>query len=459
MNNLEMCFFGIEELPDYEMEQFMEEALFAQDVLLNKRGPGAEFTGWVDLPINYDKKEFARIKKAAEKIRKDSKALVVCGIGGSYLGAAAAIDFLKGGMHNLKCADGSDLQIFFAGNNMNAAYIKTVLDLVKDKDFSLNVISKSGTTMETSISFRIFRKALEDKYGKEEAAKRIYATTDKEKGALKALAEKEGYETFVVPDDIGGRYSVLTAVGLLPIAAAGCDIDALMEGAAAMREELTEQAADTVEQEGCLQKSDDSKEANETGEMEVSDAVGYAALRQQLYSWDKYIEIFESYDPDLKMFSEWLKQLFGESEGKDGYGIFPASLTFTTDLHSMGQMIQDGERNIFETIIEIKPTKGVLGIPAFEEDFDGFKYLEGKNVDWLNLQALAGTCQAHSDGDVPQILFRVPERTEFYLGQLFYFFEYACGISAYVEGVNPFNQPGVETYKKNIKEILAKYKK
>ncbi|MCQ2530725.1 MAG: glucose-6-phosphate isomerase [Lachnospiraceae bacterium] len=443
MNNIEMCFFGIDELTDYEMEQFTEEALFAQDVLLNKRGPGAEFTGWVDLPVNYDKEEFARIKKAAEKIRSDSKALVVCGIGGSYLGAAAALDFLKGGMYNLKCADGSDLQIFFAGNNMNATYIKTILDLVKDKDFSLNVISKSGTTMETSISFRIFRKALEDKYGKEEAAERIYATTDKEKGALKTLADKEGYETFVVPDDIGGRYSVLTAVGLLPIAAAGCDIDQLMEGAAAMREELTSMAEE---------KEDDE-------ELIVSDVVGYAALRQQLYSWDKFIEIFESYDPDLKMFSEWLKQLFGESEGKDGYGIFPASLTFTTDLHSMGQMIQDGERNIFETIIEIKPTKDVLGIPAFEEDFDGFKYLEGKNVDWLNLQAMAGTCQAHSDGDVPQILFRVPERSEFYLGQLFYFFEYACGISAYVEGVNPFNQPGVETYKKNIKEILAKYKK
>ncbi len=444
MSNIELNFFGIDELPDYEIEQFVEEAMFAEDVLLNKRGPGAEFTGWVDLPVNYDKEEYARIKRAAEKIRKDSKALVVCGIGGSYLGAAAALDFLKGSMHNLKCADGSDLQIFFAGNNMNATYIKTILDLVKDKDFSLNVISKSGTTMETSISFRIFRKALEDKYGKEEAAKRIYATTDKEKGALKTLADKEGYETFVVPDDIGGRYSVLTAVGLLPIAAAGCDIDALMEGAAAMRKELTEMAAASSE---------------DAEELEVNDAVSYAALRQQLYSWDKYIEIFESYDPDLKMFSEWLKQLFGESEGKDGYGIFPASLTYTTDLHSMGQMIQDGERNIFETIIEIKPTKDVLGIPAFEEDFDGFKYLEGKNVDWLNLQAMAGTCQAHSDGEVPQILFRVPERSAFYLGQLFYFFEYACGVSAYVEGVNPFNQPGVETYKKNIKEILAKYKK
>lgn len=451
MNNIEMCFFGIDELPDYEIEQFMEEALFAQDVLLNKRGPGAEFTGWVDLPVNYDKEEFARIKAAAEKIRRDSKALVVCGIGGSYLGAAAAIDFLKGGMHNLKCADGSDLQIFFVGNNMNATYIKSILDLVKDKDFSLNVISKSGTTMETSISFRIFRKVLEDKYGREEAAKRIYATTDKEKGALKSLADKEGYETFIIPDDIGGRYSVLTAVGLLPIAAAGCDIDGLMEGAAAMRSELTEEVS-----VGRVRNEESEEEMNE---MEISDAVGYAALRQQLYSWDKYIEIFESYDPDLKMFTEWLKQLFGESEGKDGYGIFPASLTFTTDLHSMGQMIQDGERNIFETIIEIKPTKDVLGIPAFKEDFDGFKYLEGKNVDWLNLQALVGTCQAHSDGDVPQILFRVPERTEFYLGQLFYFFEYVCAVSAYVEGVNPFNQPGVETYKKNIKEILAKYKK
>ena len=275
------------------MEQYVEEAFFAEQTLVERRGPGSEFTGWIDLPVNYDKQEFSEIKKAAEEIRANSKALVVCGIGGSYLGAAAAIDFLKGGMHNLKNAgpDG-DLQIFFAGNNMNPTYINDVLEIVKDKDFSVNVISKSGTTMETSISFRIFKKALEEKYGKEEAVKRIYATTDKNKGALKALAEKEGYQTFVVPEDIGGRYSVLSAVGLLPIAAAGCDIDRLMAGAASMRAELLE------------------------NEEDFNEAIAYAALRQELYEWGRFIEIFVNYDPDLRMFAEWLKQLFGESEGK-----------------------------------------------------------------------------------------------------------------------------------------------
>lgn len=434
MKNLQLSIQGIEELPDYEVEQFAEEALFAKETLVEKRGPGSEFTGWVELPENYDKEEFARIKKAAAEIRANSKALVVCGIGGSYLGAAAAIDFLKGGMHNLKNAgpDG-ELQIFFAGNNMNPTYINDVLELVKDKDFSVNVISKSGTTMETSVSFRIFKKALEDKYGKEEAAKRIYATTDKQKGALKALADKEGYQTFVVPDDIGGRYSVLSAVGLLPIAAAGCDIDQLMAGAASMREEI-------------LSSEDDYNEV-----------IAYASLRQQLYEWDRYIEIFVNYDPDLRMFAEWLKQLFGESEGKDGYGIFPASLNFTSDLHSMGQMIQDGERNIFETVINVRKTPKDIEIPAFDEDFDGLKYLEGKPVSLLNQTAIAGTQSAHLSGDVPQIYIEIPDRSEFSLGELFYFFEFACGVSAYTEGVNPFDQPGVEAYKKNIKEILARY--
>ncbi len=434
MTDLKMQIAGTADLPDYELDQFIEEAFFAKDVLLQHRGPGAEFTGWIDLPEKYDRDEFARIQKAAEKIRKDSQVLIVCGIGGSYLGAAAALDFLKGGMYNLKAEKNNDLQIFFAGNNLNPTYIQDVLDMTEGKDFSVNVISKSGTTMETSISFRIFRKALEDKYGKEEAAKRIYATTDKEKGALKELADKEGYETFVVPDDIGGRYSVLTAVGLLPIAAAGCDIEKLMEGAQEMRTLL-------------LQDPE-----------EVTDAVMYAALRQELYEWDKEIEIFVNYDPDLRMFAEWLKQLFGESEGKDGYGIFPASLNFTSDLHSMGQMIQDGERNIFETIINIENTPRDLPIAAFEEDFDGFKYLEGKPVSLLNQTALVGTANAHIEGEVPQILFSIPDRSEHSLGELFYFFEFACGVSAYLEGVNPFNQPGVESYKKNIKELLSKYK-
>lgn len=435
MKHLQLSIQGIEELPDYEVEQFAEEAVYAKETLVEKRGPGSEFTGWVELPEAYDKEEFARIKKAAAEIRANSKALVVCGIGGSYLGAAAAIDFLKGCMHNLKNAgpDG-ELQIFFAGNNMNPNYINDVLELVKDKDFSVNVISKSGTTMETSVSFRIFKKALEEKYGKEEAAKRIYATTDKQKGALKALADKECYQTFVVPDDIGGRYSVLSAVGLLPIAAAGCDIDQLMAGAASMREEI-------------LTSGDDYNEV-----------IAYASLRQQLYEWDRYIEIFVNYDPDLRMFAEWLKQLFGESEGKDGYGIFPASLNFTSDLHSMGQMIQDGERNMFETVINVRNTPKDIMIPVFDEDFDGLKYLEGKPVSLLNQTAIAGTANAHLAGDVPQIYIEIPDRSEFSLGELFYFFEFACGVSAYTEGVNPFDQPGVEAYKKNIKEILAKYK-
>ena len=436
MKNIKLSLQGIENLPEFEVEQFAEEALYAKTTLIEKRGPGSEFTGWVDLPVDYDKEEFEAIKKAAEKIRSDSKALVVCGIGGSYLGAAAAIDFLKGGMHNLKNAGPEgDLQIFFAGNNMNPAYINDVLELVKDKDFSVNVISKSGTTMETSVSFRIFKKALEEKYGKEAAAKRIYATTDKSKGALKALADKEGYQTFVVPDDIGGRYSVLSAVGLLPIAAAGCDIDRLMAGAASVRDEIL------------------------NAEDEYNEVIAYAALRQELYDWDRYIEIFVNYDPDLRMFAEWLKQLFGESEGKDGYGIFPASLNFTSDLHSMGQMIQEGERNLFETVINVRNTPNDILIPSFEEDFDGLKYLEGKPVSLLNQTAVAGTASAHLAGDVPQIYIEIPDRSEFSLGELFYFFEFACGVSAYLEGVNPFNQPGVEAYKKNIKEILAKYKK
>ncbi len=436
MKNIKVGFQGIEGLPEYEVEQFSDEAIYARDILLNKSGPGSEFTGWVDLPENYDREEFTRIKEAAAQIRKDSQVLVVCGIGGSYLGAAAALDFLKGAMHNLKVSEGikDDIQIYFAGNNMSPSYISDILELVKDRDFSVNVISKSGTTMETSISFRIFKKALEEKYGKAEAAKRIYATTDKSRGALKELADREGYPTFVVPDDIGGRYSVLSAVGLLPIAAAGCDIGRLMAGAASMRNELLD------------------------GDDEYNEAIAYAALRQELYEWERYIEIFVNYDPDLRMFAEWLKQLFGESEGKDGLGIFPASLNFTSDLHSMGQLIQDGERNIFETVISVRDPGRDVEIPSFEEDFDGFKYLEGKPVSLLNSTAISGTAGAHLDGDVPQVHIEIPGRDEFSLGELFYFFEYVCGVSAYIEGVNPFDQPGVEAYKKNIKELLGKYR-
>lgn len=438
MKHLTIKFEGIDWLPGEETEQFEDEAVLARETLIEHKGPGAEFTGWVDLPVAYDKDEFARIQKAAEKIRKESQVLIVCGIGGSYLGAAAALDFLKGAMYNLKLRSKDitdDIEIYFAGNNMSPAYMKDVIAMIGDRDFSVNVISKSGTTMETSISFRIFRKMLEEKYGREGAAGRIYATTDKARGALKTLADKEGYETFVVPDEIGGRYSVLTAVGLLPIAAAGCDICALMEGAASIREELMDEGAQGL-----------------------SDALSYAALRQQLYDWDKYIEIFVNYDPDLRLFGEWLKQLFGESEGKEGFGIFPASVNFTSDLHSMGQMIQEGERNVFETVINVENEPQDLVIPAFDEDFDGFQYLEGQSVSLLNQTAVSGVAMAHIQGDVPQVYIGVPDRTEYSLGQLFYFFEFVCGVSAYIEGVNPFNQPGVEAYKKSIKELLAKYK-
>ena len=436
MKDLTIKFGGIDWLPEEETEQFEDEALLAYSTLVEKKGPGAEFTGWVNLPVEYDKEEFARIKKAAEKIRGESEVLIVCGIGGSYLGAAAALDYLKGAMYNLKVkGTKKDIEVYFTGNNMTPSYLNDVIDIIGDRDFSVNVISKSGTTMETSISFRIFKKMLEDKYGKEAAAGRIYATTDKARGALKGLSDKEGYETYVVPDEIGGRYSVLTAVGLLPIAAAGCDIDKLMEGAAAMREELMAQPE------------------------EMNEALCYAALRQQLYDWDKYIEIFVNYDPDLRLFGEWLKQLFGESEGKENFGIFPASVNFTSDLHSMGQMIQEGERNIFETVINVENEPQVPTIPAFDEDFDGFKYLEGQPVSLLNQTAVSGVAKAHLEGDVPQVYIGVPDKTEFSLGQLFYFFEFVCGISAYIEGVNPFNQPGVEAYKKSIKELLAKYKK
>lgn len=409
----------------------------AEETLLEKSGPGAEFTGWVDLPVQYDKEEFARIKTAAEKIRRDSQVLIVCGIGGSYLGPEAAIDFLKGKLANLKAARSADpdgeLQIYFTGNNLAPERIKDYIELIGDRDFSVNVISKSGGTMETAVAFRVFRKLLENKYGAQEAASRIYATTSKNSGLLKTEADRVGYETFVIPDDVGGRYSVLTAVGLLPIAAAGCDIDALMQGAADMRSDL-------LKEEGS------------------NPAAIYASLRQQLYRDGKKIEIFGSYDPEMAGINEWLKQLFGESEGKDGLGIFPVGVSLTNDLHSMGQMIQEGERSIFETVIAVEEQEDSIILPDFDVDFDNLKYLEGQPVSLVNKAAVEGVMDAHLDGDVPQIRITIPRKDEYTLGGLFYFFEFACGISAYTMGVNPFNQPGVEAYKKNIKTLLAKYK-
>ena len=389
--------------------------------------------GWVDLPVNYDKEEFERIKKAAQKIQEDSQVLLVIGIGGSYLGARAAIEFLRHGFYNQISGDMRKTpEIYYVGNSISSSYIQGLIDVLGDRDFSINMISKSGTTTEPAIAFRVFKGILEKKYGKEEAAKRIYATTDKARGALKNLATEEGYETFVVPDDVGGRFSVLTAVGLLPIAVSGADIDQLMEGAAAGRKAALE------------------------NEFEENDALKYAAVRNLFHRKGKSVEILANYEPSLHYISEWWKQLYGESEGKDGKGIFPASVDLTTDLHSMGQFIQDGSRIMFETVLDVETSRDEIILQEEPVDLDGLNYLAGKNVDFINKSAMNGTILAHQDGQVPCMLVHIPAQTEFYLGQLFYFFEFACGVSGYVLGVNPFDQPGVESYKKNMFALLGK---
>ena len=405
----------------------------AKEVLTSRTGAGNDFLGWIDLPVDYDKDEFARIKKAAAKIQSDSDVLLVIGIGGSYLGARAAIEFLTHSFYNvLDKGTRKTPQIFFVGNSISSKYIKDLQDVVRDKDFSINIISKSGTTTEPAIAFRVFKEMLIEKYGKEEANKRIYATTDKAKGALKNLANQEGYESFVVPDDVGGRFSVLTAVGLLPIAVSGADIDKLMEGAASGR-----------------------KKALETP-YEENPALLYASIRNILLRKGKHVEIVANYEPSLHYVSEWWKQLFGESEGKDQKGIFPAAVDLTTDLHSMGQFIQDGARIMFETVINVEESPEEVVLKEEEIDTDGMNYLAGKNVDFVNKSAMNGTILAHTDGQVPNLKVNVPEQNEFYLGELFYFFEFACGISGYLLGVNPFNQPGVESYKKNMFALLGK---
>ena len=405
----------------------------AKEVLTSRTGAGNDFLGWIDLPVDYDKDEFARIKKAAAKIQSDSDVLLVIGIGGSYLGARAAIEFLTHSFYNvLDKGTRKTQQIFFVGNNISSKYIKDLQDVVRDKDFSINIISKSGTTTEPAIAFRVFKEMLIEKYGKEEANKRIYATTDKAKGALKNLANQEGYESFVVPDDVGGRFSVLTAVGLLPIAVSGADIDKLMEGAASGR-----------------------KKALETP-YEENPALLYASIRNILLRKGKHVEIVANYEPSLHYVSEWWKQLFGESEGKDQKGIFPAAVDLTTDLHSMGQFIQDGARIMFETVINVEESPEEVVLKEEEIDTDGMNYLAGKNVDFVNKSAMNGTILAHTDGQVPNLKVNVPEQNEFYLGELFYFFEFACGISGYLLGVNPFNQPGVESYKRNMFALLGK---
>lgn len=416
-----------------EVESMKKIAEDAKKVLVDQTGAGNDFLGWIDLPVNYDKEEFDRIKKAAKKIQEDSEVLIVIGIGGSYLGARAAIDFLRHGFYNNVSKEiRKTPEIYYAGNSISPAYLQGLIDVVGDRDFSVNIISKSGTTTEPAIAFRIFKEMLEKKYGKEEAAKRIYATTDKSKGALKGLATAEGYESFVVPDDVGGRFSVLTAVGLLPIAVSGADIDKLMEGAASGREKALNNA------------------------FEENDAIKYAAIRNILLRKGKSVEITANYEPSLHYFGEWWKQLYGESEGKDQKGIFPAAVDLTTDLHSMGQFIQDGSRIMFETVIKIEETDEKIIIDKDPEDLDGLNYLAGKDMDFVNKSAMNGTILAHTDGNVPNLLVSVPKQNEFYLGELFYMYEFACGVSGYILGVNPFNQPGVESYKKNMFALLGK---
>ena len=416
-----------------EIAYMAKAAELAKSELTSSEGAGSDFLGWIDLPVNYDREEFARIKEAAARIQSDSEVLIVIGIGGSYLGARAAIECLRHSFYNsVSPAVRKTPEIYFAGNNISSRYITHLLEVIGDRDFSINVISKSGTTTEPAIAFRIFKKKLIEKYGREEAAKRIYATTDKARGALKKLATEEGYESFVVPDDVGGRYSVLTAVGLLPIAVSGADIDKLMEGAASMREY-------------CLNSA-----------YEENDAVKYAAVRNILLRKGKGIEILCNYEPSLHYVSEWWKQLYGESEGKDQKGIFPASVDLTTDLHSMGQFIQDGQRAMFETVLNVEASSCEVVMEEEEVDLDGLNYLAGRDVDFINKSAMKGTLLAHTDGQVPNLMIHIPEQNEYYLGQLFYFFEFACGVSGYLLGVNPFDQPGVESYKKNMFALLGK---
>lgn len=416
-----------------EVELMKKLTLDAKELLVSKTGAGNDFLGWIDLPEAYDREEFTRIKKAAEKIQSDSEVLLVIGIGGSYLGARAAIEFLRHSFYNVVSKEiRKTPEIYFVGNSISSTYLKHLIDVIGDRDFSINMISKSGTTTEPAIAFRVFKEMAEKKYGKEEAARRIYATTDKEKGSLKGLATEEGYESFVVPDDVGGRFSVLTAVGLLPIAVSGANIDELMAGAAEGRKMALEAS------------------------FEENDALQYAALRNILLRKGKSIEILANYEPGVHFVSEWWKQLYGESEGKDQKGIFPASVDLTTDLHSMGQFIQDGARNLFETVINIETSREEIIIGTEPVDLDGLNYLAGKTVDFVNKSAMNGTILAHTDGQVPNLMVHVPEVNEFYLGELFYFFEFACGVSGYLLGVNPFNQPGVESYKKNMFALLGK---
>lgn len=411
----------------------LEPELKKAHALLNEnraRAEGNDFHGWIELPLNYDKEEFARIKKSAAKIISDSDVLVVIGIGGSYLGARAAIEFVKSKNYNITAKETP--KIFFLGNSISPTEISEIYSICENCNFSVNVISKSGTTTEPAIAFRVFKKLLEKKCGEKEAASRIYVTTDKAKGTLKSLAMRQGYEQFVVPDDVGGRFSVLTAVGLLPIACAGIDIDKLMNGAAA-----------AVEKYNCC-------------DIDNNDCYKYAAIRNILYRSGKKVEMIVSYEPDFTLMNEWFKQLFGESEGKDIKGIFPASAIYSTDLHSLGQYVQEGERLMFETVVTFRESKTELVIEADDENVDGLNFLAGKGMSYINKKAFEGTVLAHTDGGVPNIILEADKMDEENLGELIYFFEKACAVSGYILGVNPFNQPGVESYKKNMFALLGK---
>ncbi|MBU0278635.1 glucose-6-phosphate isomerase [Gemella sp. zg-1178] len=417
-----------------EVKNMMDYVKVAHAQLHNKSGPGNDYLGWLDLPTNYDKDEFTRIKKASQKIIRDSDVLVVIGIGGSYLGARAAIEMLNDSFYNFYAKERKNPQIFFAGHTISSTYTQELLTYLKTtgKDFSLNVISKSGTTTEPAIAFRLFKELLEEKYGKEEARGRIYATTDKSRGALKTLADKEGYETFVVPDDVGGRFTVLTAVGLLPIAVSGLDIDKMMAGAKLAQEELA------------------------NPDLAKNIAYQYAVMRNILQQKGKLIESLVTYEPSMVYFNEWWKQLYGESEGKDGKALYPASLCFSTDLHSMGQYIQEGKRILLETVLKVKAPRLDFTLKAEKEDLDGLNYLAGKTMDLVNTKAFEATLLAHTDGGVPNFVIELPDMTEFTFGYLVYFFEVAVAISGYMQGLNPFDQPGVEAYKKNMFALLGK---
>ncbi|WP_053360420.1 glucose-6-phosphate isomerase [Bacillus sp. FJAT-27251] len=423
-----LSFFG-----EHEVTYLRDFVKVAHHSLHEKTGAGSDYLGWIDLPTDYDKEEFSRIQKAAAKIKSDSEVLVVIGIGGSYLGARAAIEFLQHSFYNsLPNEKRQTPQILFAGNNISSTYMRDLMDMLEGKDFSINVISKSGTTTEPALAFRIFRKLLIEKYGAEEAKKRIYATTDKARGALKTLADEEGYESFVIPDDVGGRYSVLTAVGLLPIAVSGADIESMMKGAAQAQEDFGK------------------------SELEENAAYQYAAVRNVLYNKGKTIEMLINYEPSLQYFSEWWKQLFGESEGKDQKGVYPSSANFSTDLHSLGQYVQEGRRDLFETIIKVDEPRHELTIEAEDNDLDGLNYLAGETVDFVNNKAFEGTLLAHTDGGVPNLVVNIPQLDEYTFGYLVYFFEKACAMSGYLLGVNPFDQPGVEAYKVNMFALLGK---